>query len=38
MIARIGAIAADCTARAIARGVYEADPAGGKHSWREVYR
>ncbi|MDH5557591.1 MAG: P1 family peptidase [Alphaproteobacteria bacterium] len=38
MIARIGAIAADCTARAIARGVYEADPAGGIHSWREVYR
>ena len=37
-IARIGAIAADCTARAIARGVYEAAPAGGKHSWREVYR
>lgn len=38
MVARIGAIAADCTARAIARGVYEAEPAGGKHSWREVYR
>ena len=38
MVARIGAIAADCTARAIARGVYEAEPAGGKHSWREVFR
>lgn len=37
-IARIGAIAADCTARAIARGVYEADPAAGKPSWREVFR
>ena len=37
-IARIGAIAADCTARAIARGVYEAEPAGGSHSWREVFR
>ena len=37
-VARIGAIAADCTARAIARGVYEAESAGGKHSWREVYR
>ncbi|MBE9554305.1 MAG: P1 family peptidase [Proteobacteria bacterium] len=37
-IARIGAIAADCVARAIARGVYEAEPAGGKHSWREVFR
>jgi len=37
-VARIGAIAADCTARAIARGVYEADPAGGHPSWRERYR
>ena len=23
---------------ALGRGVYEAEPAGGKHSWREVYR
>ena len=38
MVARIGALAADCTARAIARGVYEAEPAAGKHSWREMYR
>jgi L-aminopeptidase/D-esterase-like protein len=37
-LARIGAIAADCTARAIARGVYEADPAGGHPCWRERYR
>lgn len=37
-VARIGAIAADCVARAIARGVHEAEPAGGKHSWREVFR
>jgi L-aminopeptidase/D-esterase-like protein len=37
-VARIGAIAADCTARAIARGVYEAESAGGRPSWRETYR
>ena len=38
MVARIGAIAADCVARAIARGVYEAEPAGGTPSWRGTYR
>jgi len=38
MVARIGAIAADCTARAIARGVYEAESAAGRLSWRETYR
>jgi len=38
MLARIGAIAADCTARAIARGVYEAESAGGRKSYRETYR
>ena len=38
MVARIGSIAADCVARAIARGVYEAEPAGGLPSWRERYR
>jgi L-aminopeptidase/D-esterase-like protein len=38
MVARIGAIAADCTARAIARGVHEAESAGGRPSWRETYR
>jgi L-aminopeptidase/D-esterase-like protein len=38
MVARIGAIAADCTARAIARGVFEAESAGGRKSYRETYR
>jgi L-aminopeptidase/D-esterase-like protein len=38
MVARIGAIAADCAARAIARGVYEAESAAGRLSWRETYR
>ncbi len=37
-VARIGAIAADCVARAIARGVYEAESAGDTPSWRETYR
>ncbi len=37
-LARIGALAADCTARAIARGVYEAEPAAGHPSWRSKYR
>ncbi len=37
-VARIGAVAADCVARAIARGVYEAESAGGAPSWRETYR
>ena len=36
-VAHIGAIAADCTARAIARGVYEAESVEGVPSWREVY-
>jgi L-aminopeptidase/D-esterase-like protein len=35
-IARIGAIAADCLARAIARGVYEAETACGKPAWRDL--
>jgi L-aminopeptidase/D-esterase-like protein len=36
-IARIGALAADCLARAIARGVYEATPwsADGPRCWRD---
>ena len=38
MVARIGSIAADCVARAIARGVYEAEPAGGLPSWRSTWR
>jgi len=37
MVARIGAIAADCVARAIARGVWEAESAGGIPSYRETY-
>jgi L-aminopeptidase/D-esterase-like protein len=37
-VARIGALAADCLARAIARGVYEATPwsAGGPTCWRDL--
>jgi L-aminopeptidase/D-esterase-like protein len=37
-IARIGALAADCLARAIARGVYEATPwsADGPPCWRDL--
>jgi L-aminopeptidase/D-esterase-like protein len=35
-IARIGALAADCTSRAIARGVYQAEPARGLPSWRSL--
>ncbi|MEQ8738873.1 MAG: P1 family peptidase, partial [Hoeflea sp.] len=31
----IGALAADCVARAIARGVYEAETLGSAISWRE---
>lgn len=37
-VTRIGALAADCVARAIARGVYEAESAAGHPSWRETYR
>ncbi len=38
MLARIGALAADCLARAIARGVYEATPwdAAGPSCWRNL--
>jgi L-aminopeptidase/D-esterase-like protein len=35
-IARLGALAADCLARAIARGVYEAKAACGKPAWRDL--
>jgi len=35
-IARIGALAADCLARAIARGVYKAEPACGRRAWRDL--
>jgi L-aminopeptidase/D-esterase-like protein len=37
-LARIGAVAADCVARAVARGVYEAKSlSGGIASWREKF-
>ncbi len=36
-VAEIGHLAADCLARAIARGVYEADPLAGMPSYREVH-
>ena len=34
-IARFGSIAADCLARAIARGVYAAQSVGGAPAWRD---
>jgi L-aminopeptidase/D-esterase-like protein len=34
-IARIGSLAADCLARAIARGVYEAASVDGSAAWRD---
>jgi L-aminopeptidase/D-esterase-like protein len=37
-LARIGAIAADCVARAIGRAVYLADGAGKFTSWRQRFR
>jgi len=37
MISRLGLIAADCMARAVARGVYEAETLGGTRSYREVF-
>jgi L-aminopeptidase/D-esterase-like protein len=36
-LAALGAIAADCVARAVARGVYEAMPLGTLPSWRDEY-
>jgi L-aminopeptidase/D-esterase-like protein len=36
-LARLGGLAADCVARAIARGVYEAQDLGGLRSYRSVY-
>jgi len=35
-IARLGALAADCLTRAIARGVYEAESVGPHRAWRDV--
>jgi L-aminopeptidase/D-esterase-like protein len=37
VLARIGALGADCTARAIARGVFEADSAGVAVSYRDHF-
>jgi L-aminopeptidase/D-esterase-like protein len=36
-LSRLGSIAADCVARACARGVYEAESAGGMMCWREYF-
>jgi L-aminopeptidase/D-esterase-like protein len=36
-IMRLGSIAADCVARAIARGVYEAQSLGTMQSYRETF-
>jgi L-aminopeptidase/D-esterase-like protein len=36
-LSRLGSIAADCVARATARGVYEAKSAGGMVCWREHF-
>ncbi len=35
-IARFGALAADCLARAVARGVYAAESVGGHTGWRDL--
>ncbi|MEZ5961020.1 MAG: P1 family peptidase [Hyphomonadaceae bacterium] len=35
-IARLGALAADCLSRAIARGVYEAESVGPHRAWRDL--
>ncbi|MES1157425.1 MAG: P1 family peptidase [Alphaproteobacteria bacterium] len=35
-VARIGALAAECLARAVARGVYEAEALGGARAWRDL--
>ncbi len=36
-IAQLGAVAADCLARAVARGVYEAQTLGDMRAYRDVY-
>src|SRR5690606_5426794 len=38
VVTGIGAMAADCVARAIARGVYEAESLGNAISWRERHK
>lgn len=37
-VMRIGALAADCMARAITRGVYEAESLGPSKSYREIFK
>lgn len=37
-LAKLGMLAADCVARSIARGVYEAESLGGFESYRDKYR
>lgn len=37
-LTRIGSVAADCIARAIARGVYEAETLGELKSYRDIFR
>jgi L-aminopeptidase/D-esterase-like protein len=37
-LARLGALAADCVSRAVARGVYEATDLGAMRSYRSVHR
>jgi L-aminopeptidase/D-esterase-like protein len=37
-LARLGALAADCVARAVARGVFEAAPLGAWPAYREAHR
>jgi L-aminopeptidase/D-esterase-like protein len=36
-VMRLGSVAGDCVARAIARGVYEAGPLGGARSYRDIF-
>jgi L-aminopeptidase/D-esterase-like protein len=38
MVMRLGSIAADCVARAIARGVYEAESLGASKSYRDIFQ
>jgi L-aminopeptidase/D-esterase-like protein len=36
-VAKLGMLAADCAARAIARGVYEAESFGGFESYKSLF-
>jgi len=36
-LAELGTLAADCLARAVARGVYNAATLGATHGWRDVF-